>query len=418
VAYMVTAIMFKNRYNLWARYFMAKAILTSTKKIREDQFLMRPIGRRYFNKSYLQWSYVFDKPSIFIKTSPDVSSALQFISAKYRKYLIKKCILTLMNPKAGVSIVATEVFENSKESKKERISLLAIIDELTLNSEQFEDEISLWWAHVIRQAFYWLTDNEEQAQSVVVEFPTSLRNNSLAISLLLASCLRKYLTLKGDRIVGLGGSSNQKPHRNFTLLLDRASYELRRSFEASAGTNGGNCDDCYQQLVEAFQLLACDWLLSTRIQLWQKMFGKDANQDPAIRNRYVSSFRQDLATLRYLITQSIPAAKTKLYHYEGAYRLMAGTNPLEAQHYFNRSLRKRNLGTGSSLICVNPNLVSGAGSGEETSLNDEHDFAESLALSGRYLPDQCFSCEGERAGNLKEAEDILSRYRKTNQLMT
>ena len=417
MAYLISAIKLKNKYNLWARYFMHKAIKCSSKKFQQEQFLMKPIGRRYFSKRYLQWTYQFDKPSIFIKTTDNVSSMMQFISAKYRKYLIKKSILTLMNPKTGVNIIADDHRSNgnSTTDSTERITLLSIIDELTMNSEQFNDEISLWWSHVIRLAFCWLTENDQMAHSVVVACPQSLRNNSMAISLLLTSCLRKYLSSKGDRM-----ASHSKHHQNFILLLNRASYELRRSFEATSATNGGNCDDCYQQLVRAFQLLACDWLLCTRIQLWQRMFdNRPLDYDMPIRNRYISAYRQDLATLRYLVTNSIPIAQSKLYYYEGAYRLMAGTNPLDAQRFLNRSLRKRNTSSGTNLICTASNLPTfSPGSDEVNSLNDEHDYASSLKMSANYLPIQCFSCSAERDGNIEEANAILSKYKKTEQLVT
>lgn len=442
MAYLVTAILLKNssRYSLWARYFMHRAIGASSKAIREDQFLMRPIGRRYFNKPYLTWNYVFEKPSIFIRTSADVTSAMAFIAAKYRKYLIKKTILTLMNPRSGVSITVKPEADSKKSDSKEqdsgssasRLSLLALIDELEANSTQFNDEISLWWSQIIRLAFYWITDNEQLANSVVVAFPPALRNNSLAISLLLTSCLRKYLTLKGDKIIVHTGNSNN--FRNYQLLLDRASYEMRRSFEATAASiNGGSGhDDCYQQLVEAYQLLAADWLLATRTQLWQAMMSFQAGStflaSSAARNRFISSYREDLSTLRYIVGSSIPSAASKLYHYEGAYRLVAGTNPLQAQHYLSRALRKRGLaGNGeTSIICVNGGghvlHSDGEGSSGEqgtmTSLADEQAFAGSLALAARYLPSQCFSCEGERAGSLAEAEAIRGRYRKAKQLMT
>lgn len=455
MAYLVTAILLKNssRYSLWARYFMHKAIRASSRAIREDQFLMRPIGRRYFNKPYLTWSYVFEKPSIFIRTSADVSSAMAFIGAKYRKYLIKKCILTLMNPRPGVSIVVVDSSEkdskkDSKDSTTEssiannRLSFLALIDELEKNSVQYSDEISLWWSQVIRLAFYWITDNEAMANSVVVAFPPALRNNSLAISLLLTSCLRKYLHLKGEKILQLKNNNNSsnsnKNFRNYQLLLDRGSYELRRSFEATAanGGSGGQYDDCYQQLLEAYQLLAVDWLLATRIKLWQAMMDFNGSgvisSSSSARARFISSFRQDLATLRYMVAGGlVPSAASKLYFYEGAYRLVAGTNPLVAQHYFSRALRKRGAGAGdsTSIICVNGSGsavstsnslgISGSGGGEETSsLNDEHDWAGSLALAAAYLPAQCFSCEGERAGSAAEAEAIRGRYRRARQIMT
>lgn len=396
---------------------MHRAVLFSTDKT-EDQFLLRPIGRRYFNKPHQSWSYVFDKPSIFIETSPRVTSLIAFIAAKYRKYLIKKSILTLVNPKPGVTIQqsaegsATGPGAGGKE--KERVSVLNVIDQLRDTSLKYHDATSLWWSQVIRMAFYWLTGNDRKAIAEVVQLPGALRNNSLAIALMLTSCLKKYATLKGDLVVH---SSDR--HRKFQLLLDRASYELRQSLEATAAGATSAVDDCYQQLMDAFHLLAADWLLSTRVELWQWAHRRSQRQPAIERNQFVSSFRQDLATLRYL-TQSVPSAQTKLYYYEGAYRLISGTNPLEAQHYFNRALRRRHNSAGGGLICSPGNLATGGG-GESVqstdSLSDEHDCAHSLLLSGRYLPDQCFTCAGERQGTLSQADQIMSRFRRCNTLV-
>lgn len=408
MSYLLLAVIWKNQYNLMAWYYLHKALRTSTDETK-NLFLFSPLGRHYFFKSYLKFSYVFEKSSIFIETNIPYTSTMHFIAAKYRMYLIKKCILTLVNPRPGVNI-----FQQNEDTNTERVSMLKIIDELAENSEKYHDDISLWWCQVIRLAFSWTTDNPGLANSVVVQFPPSLRNNSLAISLLLASCLKKYSVLKGASMISMySKSTNHQQYQNFQLLLDRASYELRRSFETSS--NAANYDECFVNLMEAFQLLACDWILSTRVHLWQCIgeCSTELKRNSAARNRFVSSFRRDLATLRYL-SLTISNAKTKLYYYEGAYRLICGTNPLEAQHYFNRALRKRNSHSGNNLICT-------ANIGEDkrsvtNSLSDENDFAHSLLLSGRYLPSQCYTCKGERQGTIHEAHSILNRFRQLKSL--
>lgn len=406
MAYLLTAIMLKNQYNIWAWYYMHKAVKASTEQT-NDLFLMKPLGKRYFFKSYLKFNYVFDKPSIFIKTPSNVNSVLPFIAAKYRKYLIKKCILTLVNPRAGVNIYLND------ETNSEKLSIISVIDELASNSQKYQDDISLWWCQMIRLAFFWITDNQNMANTEVVQFPTPLRNNSLAISLLLSSCLKKYSILKGPSMISSFSKSSHQ-YQNFRLLLDRASYELRRSFETSSNSN--NIDECYVNLMEAFQLLSCDWILSTRVQLWQCVCengSPNLRRNSSARNRLVSSFRQDLSTLRYL-SQTIPNAKTKLYYYEGAYRLMSGTNPLETQHYFNRVLRKRHCNNGNNIICTS-NMIDDR-RGTTNSLSDEHDYANSLLLSGKYLPPQCYSCKGERQGSIHDAHSIFNRFRQLKSL--
>ncbi|OTF69802.1 sterol regulatory element-binding transcription factor 1-like [Euroglyphus maynei] len=366
-------------------------------------------------KPYLQWSYAFDKPSIFIETKSIVTSMMAFIAAKYRKYLIKKCILTMMNPRNGVNIklLESEVAPSvTKTGKMEQIPLIDLIDELTKNSEQFGDETSLWWSQVIRIGFYWLTGNGRKAIEIKGRFPSSLRNNLLALSLMFASCLKKYVSV--EKHPRRWNSIKQFVH--FLQLLDRASYELRKSFEANSNSiNGDPCDDCHVQLVEAFQLLALDWILSSRVRLWQhfqtlsnqqEQHNNKQSQLSTIRNYSISAFGQDLKVLRYLSQSMMSSARTKLYYYEGVYRLISGANPFETQLQFGRALRKRHCGHRSQKLICSP----GSQDESPSSLSDIDDYARSLQMSATYMPDQYFISTGERRGLIQEVNSIRNQY--------
>lgn len=119
----------------------------------------------------------------------------------------------------------------------------------------------------------------------MLRVPNDLKNNSLAIALLLAGKLKRYILLK-----------HPKESRVIRNLLDRASYELWRSIEVSEANRVdiSRVRDCSQQILEAFQLLCCDWLLSTRVALWE------ANKNSGASKEIVSGFRRDLSTLRKL----------------------------------------------------------------------------------------------------------------------
>jgi len=212
----------------------------------------------------------------------------------------------------------------------------------------------------------------------------------------LSSKLKKYIMTKKPK--------ETKLIRN---LLDRASYELWRSIETDQNSGIGRIhDDCHQQVTEAFQLLCCSWILSARVQLWEnKVSQTDCNH-----SRNISGFRRDLSTLRYLV-QSIPSAKSKLYFYEGAYRLICGSNPLECQQFFERTLRKRRVNVGTKIIC-NTNDDNSV-----PSLSDQYDFANALLLSAKYLPSHCFSCPAEREGYLREANSIADRFHKRDNVV-
>ena len=111
------------------------------------------------------------------------------------------------------------------------------------------------------------------------------------------------------------------------------------------------------------------------------------------------------------MAQLIPSGKTKLYLYEGSYRLISGSNPLVTQNLLERALRKRRQNGLSNIICA---------TGEENSslsINDQKDIANALFLIGKHLPTQCLSCSGEKEGYLKEAEAIMSRHRSDKSLL-
>lgn len=415
MAYLLAAIMFKSQHNLIiARYFMARSLhCGKNEKLVQQQFLLRPLGHHYFLKAHLHWNYVIENPSIFVENKATAISLMDFIAAKYRKYLIKKCILTMMNPKSGVNIYYLEEETNLKGSKNgDRMSMLNMIDELALNAKQFNDETALWWCQVIRMAFYWNTGNNELARKVEVHFPGSLRNNLLALSLMFSSCLKKYVWQKNKK---KWTCSSQV--RNFLQLLDRASYELRKSFEASPNSATSDSDNC-SQLVEAFQLLAIDWILSTRVQIWQQM--QQANEKTKhnqkqhyvnMKNEIIVAFGKDMAILRYLAQLMPNAVRTKLYYYEGMYRFITGTNPFEAQLFLNRALRKqRHQDSKNKLICgTNVDQMS-------SSLSDQYDFIRCLHATSSYLPDNFFISSGERSGLLKEAEQISRLYSQIKRL--
>lgn len=268
------------------------------------------------------------------------------------------------------------------------------IEELASNSISFNDPVSFWWSQVLKVGFLWFTGNDESATGITLRLPTSLKNDSLSISLLLAGKMKKFIM-------------SHKPKDNVVLknLLDRAGYELWRSIEHFSDTRSTHVslntdsiqpkehkENCTPQMIEAFQLMSCEWLLSTRVVLWE------VNKSRASSRDTISGFRRDLCTLRYLV-QMIPNAKSKLYLYEGSYRLICNSNPLTAASFFERTLRKRRQNE-TKVICITD------GQKDPVSLSDNNDFASALSQMANHLPSQLMSCPAEREGYLSEANSI------------
>lgn len=235
---------------------------------------------------------------------------------------------------------------------------------------------------MIKLGFCWFTSDEESAGKISLRLPGELKNNSLALSLLLAGKMKKFVLERRPKECAL-----------LMNLLDRSSYELWRSIEQSDGL-GDNCSrqDCTPQIIQAFQLLSSEWILSTRVKLWEgtKVTDRDT----------ISGFRRDLATIRYLVS-FIPSARTKLYLYEGCYRVMCNLNPLTSQIMFERSLRKRRQNQ-SNVICTSDDV-------EPLSLSDTSDISSALIHMSNHLPEELMSCPGEKEGYLREAAQIMAQ---------
>ena len=90
--------------------------------------------------------------------------------------------------------------------------------------------------------------------------------------------------------------------------------------------------------------------------------------------------------------------------------MICGSNPLETQLFFERTLRKRRINGGNNIICT-------AEDNNTASFSDKEDFANALLLSSKYLPSQCFSCPAEREGYLKEGIAIIQRYQTQNKVV-
>ena len=398
----LAALRFKTQSNLLARYFISKACKLQALNDKDVNYLLNPIGKRFFNKPHENWDYSFDsKESMFVKLPKINANPLVYNSREYRHYLIKKCILTMMNPKSGINS-GQDVSncknsncegdcEEQKKLRKDAVgSISDLIEHLIRNSKYFSDEIAFWWSQVIKVGYLWMIGNETTAHQITLLLPESLKNNHLSVALLLSGKLKKYIKVSSPK--------DKEVVRN---LLDRASSELWTSIEFYEKEFEDKHNDenpsyhCMHQITIAFQLMCVDWLLSTRLNYFE--LNRDQIQD---NREHIAGFRKDLTTLRYLI-QYIPNAKCKLFLYEGSYRVISGSNPLIIQSLYEKVLKKRRVSSGSKNVICTANDESSI-----LSLSEKSDIANSLIQFSSFLPNQCFSSSNERQGYFKEAMNL------------
>lgn len=87
----------------------------------------------------------------------------------------------------------------------------------------------------------------------------------------------------------------------------------------------------------------CDWLLTTRTEVWQQEQADTDDPDcPAsVSQQELLAFQQDLTSLRKL-SQLLRAALPRVFLHEATARLMAGASPARTQQLLDRNLRRRN----------------------------------------------------------------------------
>jgi len=353
-----------------ARFMLRKSSLCDAKAC----FLLTPLGRRFFFKLHDPWTYSnISRPYNFTRNDP-FYDPLTFVSREFRRYLVKKCILTMMNPRKGVS-------PRGANDHCKSIALRDAIETLASNSIECRDDVSYWWSQVLKAGYLWMTGNDEEGHAVSLRLAPTLANDPLSLSLLLAGKLKKYIETKRPKLSELVIS-----------LLERGSHELSRSMETRESMTVSP-SDCTLQMLHCLQLLCCEWLLSSRVALWEANPSSHPSKDA------IAGYRKDLTTLRSL-TQVIPNAKAKLYLYEGSLRLMCNLNPLRAQELLERTVRRRNHNAGNNVICTGDDKI-------PCSLCERKDIASALIQMSRHLPNQIVSCQAEREGYIREATAVL-----------
>ena len=380
-AYILAALRYKGYSNVLSRYMLRKAACYDANAC----FLLNPLGKRFFFKPASDtWRYNAEgitRSYHFTDSLTPIYEPVRFVAKEYRRYLVKKCILTIMNPKSAT------VAGIGRDGQPKDVMLKDAIEELIKNSKEMRDETSYWWSQVIKCGYCWITGDEEEAFNCNLTLPQHLTNDPMCVAVLLAGKIKKYITTK-------------KPGETpvVTNLLARASYELCLSIERHSDSSSPGSDrDCTSHIINAFHLLCCDWLLSSRVALWEANL--PSKQSPSRES--TSGFRKDLSTLRHLV-QEMPSARAKLYLYEGSYKLICGSNPLKAQELFERTLRRRKHNEGTSVICTSDDRV-------PYSLSERKDIASALVQMGRHLPNELLLSSAEREGYIAESMHVLGK---------
>lgn len=394
------------RFHFLAWYFLRLAKKTCSVNSQQTppcfQWLFHPVGQNFFLSS----NWTFEEDDTLFSCLENPMDPISFVSRSFREYLLEKTATLLVTPGVDDALSANThkrrksfgadilnyvdlLMEASKAAGTPRTIAVAIgSSTIRLHSE---DPIIQWWTAFIGIATNWLLDEESKSEkfySIVENIPDPLNS--------VRHPLPKALTAAYK-------ARSAFLHQSVTLdeciiACDKAGGLLRDSMNYSL-------HHVPPTIIQIFQLLAVDWLLSTRTAIWEEK--QKSKSTGEIDFHILSGFQQDLHCLRRL-TYHMPAAYSRLYLYEATIRLLAGVNPTKTQMMLERTFRRRR-NNNLSLICTkNTNI--------DDQILQERDQAEALLLACRHLPDLVLSTPGEKESMLAEAARILECLRDKKKL--
>lgn len=389
---------FSGRGFLCARFFLAKArqicqALNGNAPARL-QWLCSPAGYRFFVNHH--WEYD-DAPSPVFTSLSNKADPLAFTMQVYRQHVLQKALLTLVSPGRRAGDVCDseplrrtqtgDALSYSQQVMENATAAVSPLNDTSISIQDLAggDEVGGWWAAVIAVASYWLLCEEDKAELLhgrieACPFQATDNNGDPLVEAVLSAYRARRLLLRSAEANAV------------MKQCTWAGCRLKESLHVSLHKNP-------QPMVQAAQLLVCDWLLETRTTLWENEVSDQPNGYVAAQST-LSGFQEDLSSLKKLV-QHLPNILPRVFLHEATLRMMAGAAPDRTQQLLDRTLRYRQ--HKSSVICGGKDRKTSRDAG------GEREHATALYMACRHLPTPLLSSPGERAGMLVEAARTLER---------
>jgi len=310
----------------------------------------------------------------------------------YRNKQLQAVLTTLIFPNQENNLnTVTEILDSVSRSNDRQGSLTSDRD----------DPIVDWWLAMFRCTYLWYSNNIEEANNMYPEIdhlPQLYQECEDPAYVGLLACnitLRSVIQQDYESAVNMC-------HHSSEIIQDAVRYYMQKKDRKDVASLN-------------IVVLALDWLLQARTQIWQNF--KDSNMDSSkercsedidLNNQINSTargqvdlqgFQRDLHSLRMLV-ELAPWLQDRLNMYTGVHRLAALAPPARTQQLLEQTTTK--LAGRQSVVCI-------GGRGEETGYLAEWEHAISQLLACQYLPIQLLATPGERIGMLTEAARLLDK---------
>ncbi|GAB6033075.1 Sterol regulatory element-binding protein 1 [Chamberlinius hualienensis] len=374
-------------FSVVARYYFgkARAIITQLGSHASPslQWLCTSHGQRYFNAH--TWK-LNERKSNFTLLS-NAGDPWCHVVREFREHLLERSMHLLLLP-------GTHLDKCDQETKYHTADILGYVHQMVqCSSGNCSDPVNQWWASVVGVATYWLLGEDEQAEELyqaIEAMPKQLQETEdpLPKAVLMAFKAR-HAFIKHTCSLGL---------RSSFKLCNRTSSLLNESLNFAVLSSPSKIE-------QAAQLLVCDWVLSTRTDIWKIIVESNNGHPGMTSSAQVKAFQQDVSCFRALSMQ-IDAVAPRVFLHEATLRMMSGASPALTQRLLERTLRRANNNVG--IICSKDSVGSPN--------NGEREHASALMMSCRYLPQSLLSSPGERTGMLHEAARLFEKLGDKKQL--
>ncbi|XP_076821469.1 sterol regulatory element-binding protein 1-like isoform X2 [Clavelina lepadiformis] len=323
----------------------------------------------------------------------DPTDPLAHVAFHFRKHLLRSALYSLINP---VTMNDDDVIVPSLMRKKWSNPFYVAQEQLQLFDEANEDfevveeedmaESKFWWAAAMISSRWLVCDNDGASDLFqYIERPSkslATSKNPLPRALMWSLVARRDFLLLQEELKDDPRFTDQLA-ASFSIILQRCNQASRLLKDSLM------CPQNNELTALAFQATACEWLLTTRAELWECTGGSIEQRAPLDQ---ISGFDANIHLMR-MIAHELPSMSCKVHLHEATLRMMAGANPIKTYHILERSLRKRRTPKSEDEESSSPEV-------------GERERVSALALATRHLPSSMFSAPGQRIGMIKDA--ILS----------
>ncbi|XP_067613009.1 sterol regulatory element-binding protein 2 isoform X2 [Eurosta solidaginis] len=405
IIYLISALHVKRSFprtlKFLFRYYVEKAeseFVKQNKSAKDHKWIFTPLGFQYvIEHDFCIPKNIHTDDCIFVEVL-NSSDPLSYLLKDYQEYLLHKCIQYLVGFTCNTfdeKIANGETYNKNEPNANNTVAGTAMKYISTLLDtfpEEHRNENMEWWVKVLELSVSWFlgddstaTESYQRAKTLPISLESASDSLPNALDLAMKA---KYLLLQSD------ASSSKSDWKNVIEMCNESSKHLQESLRRNKITK-------VKEIKLMFQLLACEWVLETRTQLWEtEHMTEDGVLHELVSSEQLEQFQQDVNYMRY-ITECLQIGNRRIYLYEAVCRLMAGVSPGPTQQLLDRSFHRRVLR--SSAIC--------GGKDKKNCYERFHrERASAIYIACKYLPAALLCSPGERAGMLAEAAETLKRF--------